>query len=83
MKNSKNRLIAKIQGEEYIICSESSLEHLKKVVQKVDNIMSELAEKHPRISTQKLAILTALNMADRLIKLEEGASLKSKKKKAR
>ncbi len=85
MEERKSRLTVKILGEEYIIRGDTSSEHLEKVAGQVNDIMSQLAEKYPRMSNQKLAVLTALNLSDRMLKLEEEiiSRPKAKKKKAR
>ena len=85
MEKKQSRLTVKILGEEYIIRGDASMEHLKKVAEQVNDTMSQLAEKHPRMSNQKLAVLTALNLSDKMLKLEEESISrpKAKKKKAR
>jgi cell division protein ZapA (FtsZ GTPase activity inhibitor) len=45
-------------------------EHIQKIAQYVDGKFSEVAKSSPTLSTSKMAILTSLNIADELIRLE-------------
>lgn len=60
-----------IFGEKYILRADAENEHIQKVAQYVDGKFSEVAKSSPTLSTSKMAILTSLNIADELIRLEE------------
>jgi len=67
----KKRVVVEILGEEYIIRSSSSIEHMLEVGRYVDRLMRELKEKYPGLSLQKIAILAALNLASDLLSLRK------------
>lgn len=66
-----NKVIIKILGEEYIIRSSSSREHMLEVGDYVSALMEDLLKKYPRMSTQNIAVLTSLNLASELILLQK------------
>lgn len=66
-EDEKKRVIIKIMGEEYVLRSPSSKEHMLEVGEYVNKLMEELSEKHPRMSMQKIAVLAALNLASDLL----------------
>lgn len=55
-----------IYGEEYAIRSENGEAYTRQVAEYVDRAMRELAEKVPNKSPSRVAVLTALNIADEL-----------------
>jgi cell division protein ZapA len=65
--------VAKVEifGEKYTLRADAELEHIQRVAQYVDGKFSEVAKSSPTLSTSKMAILTSLNIADELIRLEE------------
>ena len=65
--DGKKRVVIEILGEEFVIRSSSSVEHMEEVGQHVDEIMKELNEKHPHMSIYKTAILASLNIASDLL----------------
>ncbi len=68
----KKRMILKIMGEEYVIRSTTSPAHMLEVGETVNQIMEDLAEKHPTMSLQKIAVLASLNLASDLLEHEQG-----------
>ena len=60
-----------IFGERYTLKADAEANHIQRVAQYVDGKFSEVAKSSPTISTSKMAILTSLNIADELIRLEE------------
>ncbi|MBN2089973.1 cell division protein ZapA [candidate division KSB1 bacterium] len=58
----------KIYGTEYPIKGDSELEYIKQVAEYVDQKMREVNKIAPEVSTLKVAILAALNIADELFK---------------
>ena len=64
--------VAKVEifGEKYTLRADMEPEHIQKIAQYVDGKFSEVAKSSPTLSTSKMAILTSLNIADELIRLE-------------
>ncbi len=71
VEERKKRVVIEILGEEYIIRSSSSSEHVLEVGRYVNRLMKELSEKYPRMSVQKIAILASLNLASDLLSLRK------------
>lgn len=69
--DEKNRISVMIMGEEYVLKGTSSPEEMYNVGRYVDRLMRTLAEKNIQMSRHKIAVLTALNLADELLKLKE------------
>ena len=65
--------VAKVEifGEKYTLRADEEAGHIQKVAQYVDGKFSQVAKSSPTLSTSKMAILTSLNIADELIRLEE------------
>jgi cell division protein ZapA len=61
-------LKVKIYGTEYPIKGDSELAYIKQVAEYVDLKMREVNKIAPEVSTLKVAILAALNIADELFK---------------
>jgi len=75
--DENKKVIVKILGEEHVIRSSSSREHMLEVGDYVNSMMEDLLDKYPRMSTQKIAVLTSLNLASELLTLQK----KTKKRK--
>ena len=60
-----------IFGTEYRIDSEADPDHTRKVARHVDSKMREIASNLSLRSVSKIAVLTAVNLADELLKEEE------------
>jgi len=60
-------------GNELTIAGHDDEEHVKKVAEYVNGKMKEAQEKSRAVSTQSLALLTALNIADEFLKYQEKA----------
>ena len=65
--NEKKRVIVKIMGAEYVLRSSNSPEHMLEVGEHVNLLMEDLAEKHPTMSMQKIAVLASMNLASDLL----------------
>lgn len=68
----KNRVTVTILGEEYIIRGSSMPASMEKAAQYVDRLMRSLADKNQQMSSYKIAVLAAINLADELLKSREG-----------
>ena len=62
----------KILGQEFTVLSDSGDEHVKSVMEYINDKVIELENKSPNISTLNVAILVALNIADEYMKLLKG-----------
>lgn len=80
MADNKNRVIMKINGQEYPIAGRETKEYLIRIGTFVDEKMQEIARHHRELSLSMVAVLTSINIADLYLKLEqEKASLKEKR----
>lgn len=59
-----------IYGEQYPVKTDDEPEYVQKVAQYVDKKMKEIADTGKVVTTSKIAILAALNIADELLKAE-------------
>ncbi|HLS88318.1 MAG TPA: cell division protein ZapA [Sphingobacteriaceae bacterium] len=65
------RVEVRILGDTYAIRSHhASAEEVQRVADRVDIRMQELRRRYPNVSIYRLAILTALNLADELTRLQ-------------
>jgi cell division protein ZapA len=60
-----------IFGRRFELRATEASEHVEEIARFVDRRMRELAEVSPHVDTSKLAVLTALNIADELFKEQE------------
>ncbi|NLW44797.1 MAG: cell division protein ZapA [Syntrophomonadaceae bacterium] len=72
---SRKKEIAKVAveifGEKYVIKGPEDPDYIQLLADRVDQKMHELSIKCPNLSVSKLAVLTAINLADELSKLQE------------
>lgn len=64
---AKNKVTITVHGVEYVLVGEETPEYMQRVAAYVDRRMEE-AEVLGRIGEQRLAVLTALNVTDELMK---------------
>ncbi len=69
--DNQSRVEVKIYGEEYIVKGNATREHIEKIAQQVDQKMVQIAHRNPHLSQARVAVLTALNLADELNHLQE------------
>ena len=67
----KIRTMVKIGGKEYMMAGFESEEYIHRVAIYVDRKMSELKEQYVNLNPNTLSVLTAINVADDLLKLQE------------
>lgn len=65
------RTTVTIYGEDYSLVGDLSEDVVKALAYHVDNQMRVLAVKNPRASLNRLAVLTALNIAEEFFELQE------------
>lgn len=70
METKKNRVVVDIYGEEYIIKGDATQEYITMIAKYVDKKMRQIANRDPRLSPTKVAVLVALNITDELSKLQ-------------
>ncbi len=71
MVDEKGRATVQIYGEEYTVKGEASPEYLRMLAAYIDKMMRQVAARQPRLTTARVAVLTALNIADEMSKLQE------------
>ena len=70
--NSQKKFIVTIYGSEYTIKGDIDKEYISKLAEFVDIKMKEIADQTKIASTQRLAVLTALYIADELFSMKKG-----------
>ncbi len=70
-KNSVNKVSVDIFNEEYIVKGSEDPEYIHMLASYVDRRMKMIQQRNPNLSTVKVAVLTSLNLADELNKLQE------------
>ena len=68
MEQQKKTVRVTIFGEEYPLRGEADTEYMVKVAEYVDRSMRSIAEKTGHLSTAKIAVLAAINIADELFR---------------
>jgi cell division protein ZapA len=69
--SQKIRTTVDIYGQQYAIVGTESSSHIRLVASMVDDKMREIGSKNPSLDASKLAVLTALNAMNDLVKLKE------------
>ncbi len=68
---SKNSLRIEILGSSFTIQSEDNLDYLRRVIQYLQDRISEVQQNYSIADPKKILILTALNLVDKILKLEQ------------
>lgn len=71
MKNEAKSYKVIIFEEEYSLISDEKQDHILEAAALVDQMMKELSSHAPRSEKHKLAVLTALQCASRMIQMSE------------
>lgn len=69
--NNKNRLNVEIYGQQYNIVGKESLGYMREVATHVDEMMRQVADSNSRLDTTRLAVLSAVNIANDFLKLKQ------------
>jgi cell division protein ZapA len=69
--NVKNRLTVEIYGQQYQLAGKASPGHMRQVASHVDEKMRQIADRNPRLDTTRLAVLSAVNIADDYLRLKQ------------
>lgn len=67
----KTRTMVKICGKEYVMAGFESEEYIHRVAIYVDRKMTELKGQYVNLNPGTLAVLTSINIADDLLKLQD------------
>jgi len=70
-KSEVTRVIVNIFGEDYVVKGTEKPEYIEMLAAYVDRKMQSISQKSPNLSVTRVAVLTALNLADELSKLQE------------
>lgn len=70
MSNKENKIKVEIFGTSYILKGESDIEYMQELASYVDRKMREIQKETGILSPTKIAILSALNIADELCKAD-------------
>jgi len=65
------KTVIRLLGNDYHIESENSEEFIQKIGFYVNKMFSEVAERNSRLSTNMIAVITSLNIAEETLKLQE------------
>ena len=68
---SVKKSVIRLLGNDYQIESENSEEFIQKIAFYVDKMFNEIAERNSRLSTNMIAVITSLNIAEETIKLQD------------
>jgi cell division protein ZapA len=69
--NTTNRVTVEIFNQEYIVKGNENAEYIEMLAAYVDRRMRMIDQRNHSLSIGKVAVLTALNLADELNKLQE------------
>ena len=67
---SAKKSVIRLLGNDYQIESENSEEFIQKIAFYVDKMFNEIAERNSRLSTNMIAVITSLNIAEETLKLQ-------------
>jgi len=70
----KNKVKVLINGAEYTLVTSESAEYVQRVAVRVDRKFKEIRRENLALTNNMVAILTAINMTDDYIKMEEEAN---------
>ena len=71
MSEEINRVEIEICGEEYVLKGNESIEYMKKLAHYVNKMMKDISNRNFKLPLNKVAILTALNIADEYYKIRK------------
>ncbi|WLD92300.1 cell division protein ZapA [Alkalihalobacillus sp. AL-G] len=80
MSNEKNRTTVHIYGQQYTIIGAEGPGHVHKVASIVDRKMRDIRQQSNSLDAKQLAVLTAVNIVDDYLKLQERVRQLEKKK---
>ncbi len=69
--DGKNRLTVDIFGQQYRLSGKATINHMRMVAGFVNDKMNEISQGNTRLDTAKIAVLTAVNIADEYFRLRK------------
>lgn len=66
----KKRVVVSIFDQEYVVRSHEEEDYVQQLASYLDQRMREIQRKSPGLAARKVAVLTALNLADELFKVK-------------
>ncbi|MGI6225789.1 MAG: cell division protein ZapA, partial [Peptococcales bacterium] len=69
--SQKKRVQVEIFDDNYIVKGNAEDKHILEVADYVDQKMKAISQRNPHLSIKQIAVLTALNIADELYKLQD------------
>jgi len=66
---ARNKVDVEIFGEHYKIKGEAAPEYMSRLARYVDQTMRKVVQRNPRLTLHKAAVLSAINIADELLKV--------------
>jgi cell division protein ZapA len=82
MNTEKKKYKVNIFGDQYVLVSDQSQEHVMKVASTVDSLMRDVAQAANLSDGKRVAVLAALQVADRVATLEFDAQNKKERQEA-
>ncbi len=73
MNKEKKKYNVTIFGDPYVLISDNEPNHIMNVAARVDSLMQNIAEAAKSSDTKKVAVLAALQLAEKLVALENAA----------
>ncbi len=70
-ENKRNKVMVAIFGEDYLVRGNENPEYIEMLAAFVDRNMRLVQQRNPTLTATKIAVLTALNLADELNRLQE------------
>lgn len=71
MGDNPNLVEVMINGKPYKMKSPSDIEYMREIANTVDHMITEIRKMNKKLDREDMAVLTALNLADRLKKKED------------
>ncbi len=71
MAGAVNRVEVRILEDKYVLRSELPSDYMIDLAAQVDRRIREIIDRNPRLPLNKAAVLTAINLADELSRLQE------------
>lgn len=71
LADKPNRVQVKIYSEEYTMKGHATSDYMKRVAHYVDEKMKLVSQANSRLGVHKVAVLTAINMADELFRVRK------------
>lgn len=68
-RSAANRVRVNIHGNQYTLRGKEPVEQMKRVARTVDEMMQEIAASHTYLDAKRVAVLTAVNLANDLLSL--------------